>query len=697
MVEQDDYRYRVSVNLNQVPTGTDVVSPLAAELRLPVDDVRNQLGLTPPPPGAATPAPPAAGVRYVRGLYDVQKKRDVLRLRLPGVTFTPAEKNYSLGADPRIFLDDTTGMTDRTAKALSPVLGVSSRAIARRLAFRPRFSWLARNLSAEQSRRVQQLMGTVYVVAPGRVMATPGEDEMPQQALDRAVDTLYDMLNEPRKAKAEKRAFREVISRETIRRQLDPAAAPGPLFTKLNDAGGAYLPIQRRLHETPIPGVIYGLPGVAYQHELRRRYPFNTMAATTLGFVYTNEKSRLQGAFGLEEQLEPILNGKDGYETKQIDARRRPIPNRGTRTEPIPGRDVVLTLDKDIQLAAEEALARAVSTHEAAGGQCVVMDPQTGEILALATLPGWDANHPGKDKPALVNPAVSHFYEPGSTFKVVPVLAALEEGLVKDGQVVTYCSGALGVGRRTIHEAHNAHGAVDCARLLEQSCNIGAAQLALRLGAPTFLAWCEKLGFGTATGIELRGESPGLLNRVNAMTAKITLANEGFGQSMAVTPLQMVAAYSVIANGGEWVKPHLVKAVRARDGSPVPTPVERRRVCSEQTAALVRGYLERVVTHGTGAAAAIDGYHVAGKTGTAQKAAPQGGGYGSGLAIGSFIGFVPADRPRLTIIAIIDEPKGSHYGGVVAAPVFHEVAERALHYLSVPPAEPPPTPAPPAP
>lgn len=698
-VRQDDYRYRLSINMAKVPPDTDIVTPLAAALNQPAADIRNQLGLTPPAQGeAAIAAPtPPTGTRYVRGLYQRQTRDDVQRLRLPGVAFERAEPNYSLGADPRLFQHGAAGLqAATTAGALAPVLGSSARAIERRLSFRPRFSWMKRSLSVGMYQQVQRLQGTVFVVEPGRVLAAPRDGQTPQQALEAAVDSLYDMLNEPRKAKAERRSFREVISRDEIRRHLQPDCPPGPLCMKLNDNGGPYLPIMRRLHAEPIPGVIYGLPGIAMQQELRRRYLFNSMAATTLGFVITNEKNRLQGAFGLEQELEPTLNGVDGFETKEIDARRRPIPNRSTRTEPVPGQDVILTLDKDIQLAAEEALGKAVQQTKAIGGQCVVMDPRTGEILALATQPTWDANAPGKSKLPLVNPAISHFYEPGSTFKTFTVLAALEEGLIHDGETITYCSGALGVGRRTIHEAHNAHGQVDAARLLEQSCNIGAALLAMKLGPKRFLSRCDSLGFGSPTGVGLSGESAGSLNRTNTIKAKITLANAGFGQSIAVTPLQMVAGYSAVANGGEWIQPHLVKAVLLRDGTQAPVQVPRHRVCSDETSRLLRGYLERVVTEGTGGTAAIPGYRVAGKTGTAQKAVP-GGGYGSGKAIGSFIGFVPADKPRLTIIAIIDEPQGSHYGGVVAAPVFREVGERALHYLSVPPTESTGTPRPAAP
>jgi cell division protein FtsI/penicillin-binding protein 2 len=263
-------------------------------------------------------------------------------------------------------------------------------------------------------------------------------------------------------------------------------------------------------------------------------------------------------------------------------------------------------------------------------------------------------------------------------------MAALEEGVIKDGQIVTDCRGPLTIGHNTIHESHGYHGEVDCGALLEKSCNEGAAVLAMRLGADRFLPWCEKLGFGQKTGIELANESPGSLNKKNAK-AKITLANMGFGQSLAVTPVQMAALYSAAANGGVWVQPHLIKSQQNPDGSWTATKVPRRRVCTPETAALLRKYLERVVSgkSGTGKAAAIAGYRIGGKTGTAEKAGLHG--YREGKYIGSFIGVMPLEKPRLTIITVIDEPKLSHYGAVVACPAERAVALRALEYLNIPP------------
>jgi cell division protein FtsI/penicillin-binding protein 2 len=287
-----------------------------------------------------------------------------------------------------------------------------------------------------------------------------------------------------------------------------------------------------------------------------------------------------------------------------------------------------------------------------------------------------------------VNSVASNFYEPGSTFKVLTVMAALEEGVCRDGQIITDCRGSMAIGNRTISEhGHEAHGPVDCGRLLEQSCNVGAAVLALKLGPERFQAWCEKAGFGRKTGIELANESPGSLNKKN-IHARITLANQGFGQSIAVTPLQMIALYGAVANGGEWIQPHLIKSIQAPDGitwKDTP-PAPSCQICSAGTAALLRGYLERVVLYGTGKKGQIESYRAGGKTGTAQKAGVHG--YAAGKYVGSFIGIVPIDAPRLAIIVLIDEPTTTHYGADVAAPAFGAIARRSLQYLNVPPSAP---------
>jgi len=683
-IKPDGSRYRIGVDLAQVPQVPALIDQLAKTLDLSTKEVRAQLGVpevaNKAAGTAAVAALPLAGQRWVRGIYDEDVKAALTAAKLPGLTFQVDSPSYSLGIDPRIFAGNTPGLTaSGLAEKLAPVLKMSPTEVEGHLQYRPRFAWLKRNLTPEMAQTVQQMESTVYVVEPGKVPDLPASYKGDEVGLTQAVDRLYKLINPKGKP--------EQISREEIRRRLSPGAAPGPLGTVTNNGQPSVL-AERSLLLNPIPGVTYGLTGVSLQRERRRTYPFNTLASATMGFV-TYDNHVIKGAFGLEHTEDKILSGVDGREIKEIDARHVTIPEHSQRIEPINGRDIELTLDLSIQQAAEEELAKSVQESHALRGECLVMDSNTGEILAMASCPTWDSNAPAARAPGqpplpLLNPIVSNFYEPGSTFKLVAVMAALEEGVIHDGQNVTYCSGAFPVGGHTIHESHNAHGEVDCGRLLEQSCNIGAASLSLRLGPDRFLKWCDRLGFGQKTGIEVAQESPGYLNRRN-VNAKITLACMGFGQSLAVTPLQMLAAYSAVANGGYLVKPHLVKARMRPDGTMEQVSCPRKQVCSSETARLIRGYLERVVTKGTAKNAKIPGYRLAGKTGTAQKVGERG--YGGGRYIGSFIGFMPVEHPRLTMIAVIDEPKGSHYGAVVAAPVVREVGKRAMQYLNILPTE----------
>ena len=727
-VRPDGGRYRIGIDPLIAPPVHEFAPALAEILGLPAEEVTTQLGAGTPAPqkkgmsasliGAvlghkARPAANTAGTataeallagganaqgtavisaggkllygpfmspptaqRWVRGIYPEHVKKAVMALHFPGIVCTEVEQNYSLGVDPRVYTADNPAVpVNRAAVMLAPLLDEKANIIERRLQFRPRFAWLKRNLSEAELSAINKLQTTMFIVEPGKVLDIDPEEPKadPRKQLEEAVTRLYSMLND--------RKGQETISKAEITRRLLSGAVPGVLAVRPDAHGNPSSAIQHRLFNKPIPGVLYGLPGLAVQMEHRRHYPFGPMAAPTLGYVDASLANVL-GAFGLERSQDPILKGLNGREVKEVDGRQMTIPDQSVRTPPQDGRDVQLTLDYDIQLAAEESLAKAVESSHAIGGQCLVLDPANGEILALATAPTWDANAPGKCKTPLVNPTASNYYEPGSTFKLVAVMAALEEGVVRDGQIITNCTGAFPVGNHTIHEAHHAHGQVDCGRLLEQSCNIGAATLALKLGTTRFLKWCDKLGFGSKTGVELPNETAGSLNRANA-NVRITLANMGFGQSLAVTPLQMAAAYASVANGGYWVQPHLVKALQSSDGKMVAVPLIKRKVCSAATAKLMRGYLVRVVTKGTGDAAALPGYLVGGKTGTAQK--PGAHGYGGGKAIGSFIGVMPADRPRLIILAIVDEPQGSHYGGVVAAPIVKEVGLQALRHLNVPP------------
>jgi cell division protein FtsI/penicillin-binding protein 2 len=711
VVKQDGWRYTVTIATEKLPASAGVTTQLAEALGITTEALIAQIGdpeAEPPAPKPATPPvtePHAAGSatvtttiplatppppRRLQGLFPEGRRRAVDELRFPGISFTKQAPNYSVGVDPRIYLaKKPVASPNAVANQLAPVLRMTPEAVLARLRFRPRFVWLKRGMPEETLQAVQRLQGTMWVVEPGRVLSDYPEHTTPEKAMANAVAQIDYVLNKVLNGKQ----AAAVIARDAIHAALQPGAQVGAMYQ-----GKPSLKVTRFMYYKPIAGVMYGLPGISVQQERRRYYPYNTLASASLGLVKYGPEGAY-GVFGLEATQDDPLHGDDGSEAKEIDGRQMTIPERRHRTEPTNGHDVVLTLDLYIQQVAERELAKAVQTYGAKGGTCIVTDPNTGEILALAVYPAWDANAPSKSKLGLINNAISNVYEPGSTFKLVATLGALEEGKAQDGRIITNCTGTKFVGPgRPIGEAHNSHGPTDPGKLLEVSCNIAAATLALQLGPDDFLKWCKALGFSTRSGIELAGEARGRLN-AEEITKTPTLARMGFGQSVNVTPLQMVTAYAVVANGGTWHQPHLVKGhVKGFDQSGQiilsEKPVPRRTVCSEKTATLLRSYLERVVVgeHGTGGSAEIPGYRVAGKTGTAQKALG-GGRRGYSGYVGSFVGFVPAEKPRLAIVAVIDEPTKAHYGGVVAGPVFREVGRCALEYLNISPSLPVHTPA----
>ncbi len=457
-------------------------------------------------------------------------------------------------------------------------------------------------------------------------------------------------------------------------------AKPGVRWVRLQDSVDR--PAAEAIRELECQGLIVNM-------QWKRAYPHGSAAASILGFVGRDG----EGLEGVEGALDERLAGVDGEMLVVLDGRlprsRAQIPERTIVTKPmLPGSSVVLTLDLDIQSIAEEELAKAVEKANAAGGTAIVMDPKTGEVLALASQPGFDPNqyrqYPAK---SWVNHAIVSPYEPGSTFKVITACAAIEEGVMSHGEMHE-CTGSRSIGRRSIrcvmHGGSRAHGPVDLDHIIIDSCNTGIATVAMAIGADRMSRWLKRFGFGEETGIELAGESRGILAPPEKWS-QMQLANVGFGQGIGVTPLQLLSAYCTIANGGRRVRPRVVKAITEASGA-IEHPVhpEPKRILSEETAARMRRVMTKVVEEGTGKAAAIPGRLVAGKTGTAQKPTPEAG-FRSGLYIGSFAGFAPADDPRLAVIVVIDEPRNGHYGGVVAAPAFRAICERALMYLRVPP------------
>ncbi len=421
------------------------------------------------------------------------------------------------------------------------------------------------------------------------------------------------------------------------------------------------------------------LPGVHTRKEPKRFYPNGTLAANVLGFVGLDGN----GLAGIEQAFNEKILGEPGKLFIEKDSRgfaygSTEIPGR-------PGQTVVLTIDQSIQYQAEAALTAAVAESHAKSGTAIVMDPHTGEILALANAPTFDPNNVGAAPPAArANWALQNIYEPGSTFKVVAYAAALEKGLAKPDDHIDCQMGSITVAKRVIHD-HHPFGTLTLTEALAKSSNVAAIKLGLRVGDPTMYDYITRFGFGSRTGIELPGETAGILHPVNRWLPS-SIGSVAIGQEVGVTPLQMAAAFGALANDGVRIAPHLIREIRSATGTSIyrPNP-EQHRVISAKTARALRGMLEDVTLNGTAKKAQLDGYTAAGKTGTAQKVDPQTKRYSRTKYIASFVGFAPVNDPAVVIIVVIDEPAGAYHGGDVAAPVFRQIAEQILPEMGVMP------------
>ncbi len=428
------------------------------------------------------------------------------------------------------------------------------------------------------------------------------------------------------------------------------------------------------------------LPGIYSVDEHRRRYPNESLLANVLGIVGLDG----DGLAGVEHSLDKFVRGRPGVVTLLRDARRGMyMVNSGVGDGPVDGLNLVLTIDEVIQYITEDALSQAVDASNAKSGTAIVVNPENGAILAMATYPTFDPNSYGSyPQSAWRNRVIQDVYEPGSTFKIVTAAAAIEEGVVTPSEMIDCGNGAIVLGGKTVREhGGHAYGVISFEDVLVESSNVGTIKVGLRLGPERLHDYARRFGFGEKTGLELPGESVGILRQTDQWSA---LSNGviSIGQEIAATPLQVVMATATIANGGLRVSPRIVDRVVDENGATVSKPpaAEPVRVVSEKTAAVMNEMLKAVVARGTGRNAAIPQYVAAGKTGTAQKAGP--GGYLRNKTVASFTGYVPADRPRLAILVAVDEPRTSQYGGEIAAPVFREIASRSLRYLRVEPAFP---------
>jgi cell division protein FtsI (penicillin-binding protein 3) len=429
-----------------------------------------------------------------------------------------------------------------------------------------------------------------------------------------------------------------------------------------------------RLRELNVPGV-----GTLPEH--RRFYPHGRMAAPVLGFAGIDS----QGLEGIELAYDGYLRGASAERRVERDARGRRYFALGMENDgPRHGSNVVLTLDASIQYAAERELNARVAETRAKGGLVVVLDPRRGEVLALAQNPSFDPNRTGHvDADLLRNRVVSDSYEPGSTMKGLLAAAALERGAAKSTDRFFCENGSYAYGGHVIHDHHGA-GWLTFPEIFQLSSNIGATKIGEKLGAKAYYQALRAFGIGSSTGIDLSGEQGGIL-RPLADWKPIDLATASFGQGVAVTPIQLAAAYGAIANGGILMRPYIVKRIVGDDGEVIvenqPTIV--RRVVSEGTAREVTGILERVISaKGTAPLAAVPGLAIAGKTGTAQKVDAVRGGYSRGR-IASFVGYFPAEDPQVVMLVVIDEPRTTIWGGTAAAPVFRQVAIAAAERLGL--------------
>lgn len=421
------------------------------------------------------------------------------------------------------------------------------------------------------------------------------------------------------------------------------------------------------------------LDGVHVRPEPKRFYPNGSLAAHVLGFVDIDEK----GLAGIEQFHNERIRGEAGKVLFEKDAHRKPYESFEPQFRS--GQSVTLTIDRMVQYRTEQALAAAVERNQAKSGTAIVLDPRTGEILALANAPTFDPNAAGAATPqSRVNEALQNIYEPGSTFKIVAFSAALEEGLVKPEDHIDCQMGTITVAGRVVHD-HHAFGTLSIADALAKSSNVAAIKLGLRVGDERMYDYMKRFGFGSRTGVELPGETAGLLRPVSRWQPS-SMGSLAMGQEIGVTPVQMAAAFGALANAGVRVAPHLVREIRAGDDSMVyRAQPEERRVVSAETAQALRGMLEGVTINGTAKQAQLNGYSAAGKTGTAQKIDPKTRGYSLTKHVASFVGFAPVGNPAVVIIVVIDEPAGAYHGGDVAAPVFREIAEQILPGLNIAP------------
>jgi len=455
---------------------------------------------------------------------------------------------------------------------------------------------------------------------------------------------------------------------------------PEAMLAKFSSKG-RFVWVERKInHETAEKIKKMDIKGLGFIPDAKRFYPKGKLAAHVIGAVGIDN----QALEGVELKYNKFLKTPGGKILVARDAKGRTL-STGVDIES-KGNNVILTIDEGLQYIAEKELDNAMAQWRATAATVIMMNPLTGEILAFANGPAYDPNSASYAKDfEKRNRAITDCYEPGSTFKIIVGSAAIEEGIVNLGTKFDCSKGAVSVGGSVIHDSHR-NGVLTFKEVIQKSSNVGSTMVGMRLGKERVYKYAKLFGFGEKTGIDLPGEVSGWI-RPPAKWSAGSIGAISIGQEVAVTPLQVLRAYSAIANGGVLVTPHVVSEIRTPDGVSVYKFMskENKRAVSKKTAGIFKDILKTVAEDGgTGKGAAVEGNHIAGKTGTAQIIDPRTKRYSKEKYVGSFVGFVPADKPMIAMIVVIYEPKGQIYGGAVAAPVFKKIAKQALSYLNVP-------------
>jgi Cell division protein FtsI/penicillin-binding protein 2 len=443
----------------------------------------------------------------------------------------------------------------------------------------------------------------------------------------------------------------------------------------------SYFPVAFNLDENEVRQIkAEKLFGVGFESKFIRQYPEGRLLAHILGIT----GSEGMGLDGVEKICNPYLSGESVKTTQYKDGRGKIISDKFVDASKIRGSDITLAIDKNIQFIAEQELRKAFSDFKAKKAICIVQNPNNGDILAMVSLPDFDFSEKVKDIGVLKNTAISDIFEPGSTFKIVTVAAGLEENKTMLLENFYLENGRYKIGKHTIRDDHKIQGYASLSKIMEQSSNIGMVKIAQRMGSNYFYEYIRKIGFYSLTGIDLPGEARGLLLAEKDWSA-LTLPTVSFGQGIGVTAIQLINSFSAVANGGMLLKPIIIKNIEntPHENMSFFEPKEIRRVMSEGTSSELRQLLKNVVDKGTGKSAKIAGYSIGGKTGTAQKIDPFTKKYSTKHYVTSFCGMIPAMKPELVILVIIDEPKGDYYASSVTAPVFARIAERSAQYLNL--------------